>query len=191
MTGTVGGKTPSAHLRTRVGGYAIDMVIFSAITMVMVVLAGFILLFSTNWAEQDPSDAEIYTFLAIIGVGVPLVWTVLNLALLSTRGQTGGQYVAGLRIRREDGAALALRTAALWWFCFNPLLFSWPMAMIAGLPLVAVISLISSRLVFVFFGVIVTLCIACPIIAFIAAAIDQQKRALHDRIVGVLAQPAE
>jgi hypothetical protein len=186
-----GDETPTAHLRTRVGGYAVDMVIFSAITMVMIVLAGFVLLFSTNWAEQDASDAQIYAFLAIIGLGVPLVWTVLNLGLLSTRGQTAGQYVAGLRLRTEDGLRLSPRAAATWWFCFNPLLFSWPMALIAGLPLVAVISLISGRLVFVAFGMVVTLCIAAPIVAFVSAAIDGQKRALHDRIAGVVAQAAE
>ena len=37
-------------------GYAVDMVIFSAITMVMVVLAGFVFLFSIDWGEQDPTD---------------------------------------------------------------------------------------------------------------------------------------
>ena len=65
------------------------------------------------------------------------------------------------------------------------------MALIAGLPLVAVISLISGRLVFVTFGVVVTLCIASPIIAFVSAAVDGQKRALHDRVAGVVAQAAE
>jgi len=178
-------------MRARVGGYAVDMVIFAAITMLMTVLAGFILLASTSWAEDDPSDPRLYTFLAIIGAGVPLVWSALNVGLLATRGQTGGQYVAGLRLALEDGPALRLRDAAAWWFCFNPLLFSWPMSLVAGLPLVAVISILASRLVFVLFGLIVTLCIASPPIALISASMDRNHRPLHDRVVGVVALPAE
>ena len=159
--------------------------------MIMTVLAGFILLASIDWGTQDPSDPQLYTFLAIIGLGTPLVWTLLNVALLATRGQTGGQYVAGLRLQREDGHEPTLRDASAWWFCFNPLLFSWPMALIAGMPLMAVISLLSSSLTIVVFGVVVTLCLACPLIALVSAALDRNNRALHDRVAGVIAVPAE
>lgn len=181
----------AAHLRTRVGGYVVDMVIFAAITMLTTVLAGFILLAGIDWGTQDPTDSQLYTFLAIIGLGTPVIWTGLNLVLLSSRGQTGGEYVGGLRLVREDGGAIRGREALAWWFCFNPLLFSWPMALIAGLPLTAVISLLSSSLTIVVFGVVVTLCIACPIIAFVSAAFDRNNRALHDRVAGVIAVPTE
>lgn len=181
----------AAHLRARVGGYVVDMVIFGAITMLTTVLAGFILLAGIDWGTQDPTDPQLYTFLAIIGLGTPLIWTALNVGLLLTRGQVGGQYVAGLKLVRDDGDDVRAREAFAWWFCFNPLLFSWPMAFIAGLPLTAVISLLSSSLTIVVFGVVVTLCIACPIIALVSAAIDRQNRALHDRVAGVIAVPAE
>ncbi len=167
------------------------MVIFAAVAMVMTVLAGFILLLSTDWAKQDASDPDFFTFLAIIGFGTPLAWTLLNLAVLFTRSQTGGQYVAGVRMTREDGDPLRRRDTMLWWVCFNPLLFSWPMALVAGLPLAAVISLVLSRYTIVLFGVLMTVCIAAPIIALISAAMDAQNRALHDRIVGVLAVPSD
>ncbi len=183
-----GGPT---HLRARVGGYAVDMVIFAAITMLFTVLAGFVLLASTNWAENDPSDPQLYAFLAIIGAGVPLVWSALNLGLLAMRSQTGGHYVAALKLVTEDGGPLRPRDAAVWWFCFNPLLFSWPMTLVAGLPLLTVISLLSSRIVFVLFGVIVTVCLASPAIALISAAIDRQRRALHDRVARVILVSAE
>ncbi|MBI5287707.1 MAG: RDD family protein [Chloroflexi bacterium] len=181
----------ATHLRARIGGYAVDMVIFAAITMLLTVLAGFILLASTSWAENDPSDPQIYTFLATVGVGVPLIWSALNIALLTTRGQTGGQYVAGLKLLLEGGAALRPRDVAVWWFCFNPLLFSWPMTMVAGFPLLGVISILASRLVFVLFGVIVTLCVASPLIALISASMDRNHRALHDRVARVVTVPAE
>jgi hypothetical protein len=166
------------------------MVIFAAIAMVVIVFAGFFLLATTDWAKEDPSDPQFYTFLAIIGLGAPIVWTGLNLAILATRGQTGGQYVAGLRLVLEDGSRLSPRKAAAWWLCFNPLLFSWPMAGVAGLPLAAVIALVLSQLTIVVFGVVMILCVASPMIAFVSALMDAQHRALHDRIVGTVAVPA-
>ena len=118
------------------------------------------------------------------------MWTVLNLIVLFTRSQTGGQYVAAVRLVREDGTRVRRRDAVLWWFCFNPLLFSWPMAAVAGLPLMAIIFLVLSRLTIVAFGVLITLCIAAPIIALVSALLDAQNRALHDRIAGVVAVPS-
>jgi hypothetical protein len=48
-----------------------------------------------------------------------------------------------------------------------------------------------SSLAIVVFGVLVTLCIACPIIALVSAALDRNNRALHDRMAGVIAVPSE
>jgi uncharacterized RDD family membrane protein YckC len=177
-------------MRARVGGYVVDTVIFAAVAMVVVVLAGLLLLATTDWAKNDPSDPQFYAFLAIIGLGTPTIWTLLNLALLASRGQTGGQYVAGIRLVREDGSRLSMRDAAAWWFCFNPLLFSWPMAGVTGFPLAAVIALVLSRATIVVFGVLMTICLASPVIAFVSALRDRRHRALHDRIVGTVIVPA-
>ena len=174
----------AASLRARIAGYTVDMVIFAAISLVMLVIAGFVLLLSTNFAKDDASDPDFYTFLSIIGIGIPLVWTALNLLLLRTRSQTGGQYVAGIRTVRQDDAPLSGRDAVRWWICFNPLLFSWPMAIVAGLPLAGVIAVALSRGTIVVFGVVETLCLAAPVIAVASAALDSGHRALHDRVVG-------
>ncbi len=190
MLRTAEARASVANLRARAGGYVVDMVIFAAIAMILTVIAGLILLLRTDWAKQDASDADLYAFLATIGLGVPVVWTVLNLALLTTRRQTGGQYVAGIRLAREDGGRLSARNAAAWWFCLNPLLFSWPMALVAGLPLAGVLALVLSNLTVVAFGVIVLLCAVSPLVALIAAATDAQNRTLHDRVVGVIVAPA-
>jgi hypothetical protein len=179
----------SSTLRSRVAGYVVDMVIFSALTMVVVVLAGFLLLLMTDFAEQDASDRQLYTFLAMIGLGVPIAWTLLNLVLLTARGQTGGQYVAGVRTVAEEGVQLRKRDAATWWFCFNPLLFSWPMALVAGLPLALVISLVLSRLTIAAFVALVLLCLLAPIVAFVSAGLDRRHQALHDRIARVIVVP--
>ncbi len=180
-----------ASIRARTGGYIVDMVIFAAIAMIMVVIAGFVLLASTSWAEEDPSDPQYYTFLAIIGLGIPIVWTMLNLALLATRQQTGGQYVAGVRLRRGDGAKFTFRDATAWWFSLNPLLFSWPMAIIASLPLAAVFALVLSRLTLAAFGVLITLCIVAPLVALVSALLDGENRALHERVVGLISVPVD
>ena len=181
----------AAGMRARIGGYIVDMIIFAAIAMVTIVVAGFLLLATSDWATKDPSDAQFELFLGIIGIATPVVWTLLNIGLLATRGQTGGQYVAGLRLAREDGGALSTRDVAAWWFCFNPLLFSWPMACVVGLPLTAVIAIALSRLTIVVFGVLMVICIASPLIAFASAIFDPHNRALHDRLVGTVAVPAE
>jgi len=166
------------------------MVIFAAIAMLMTVFGGALLLALTNGAKNDPSDAETYAFLAIIGIGTPLVWSIMNLTLLATRRQTAGQYVAGLRLQKEDGTQLSRPNALTWWFCFNPLLFSWPTALVSCLPLAAVIALVLSKLTIVAFGVILVVCLAAPLLALFSAILDSQNRALHDRIVGTVVVPA-
>jgi uncharacterized RDD family membrane protein YckC len=167
------------------------MVIFAAVAMVITVIAGLQLLLETRGATHDPADAQVYGFLATIGLGTPVVWAILNLAILTWRQQTGGQYVAGVRVVRQDGRTLSARDAAAWWFCLNPVLFSWPMAVMTAFPLALVVSLVLSRLGIVAFGVVLTLCLAAPILALVSALLDQQNRALHDRIVGVLVVPVE
>jgi hypothetical protein len=179
-----------ATLRARTGGYVVDMVIFLAIAMILYVIAGAVLLFVTDFAEQDPSDAEVYTFMAIISVGVPLCWSALNLALLATRQQTGGQYVAALRIEKEDGAALSRGSALAWWFAGNPLLFSWPMALATGLPLSALIWLLLAPVATLVFILFIALCVIMPIAALVAAVVDERNRGLHDRIAATVVVPA-
>jgi uncharacterized RDD family membrane protein YckC len=99
--------------------------------------------------------------------------------------------VAGLRLVREDGLALSQRDAATWWFCFNPLLFSWPTAAVTTLPFLLVVSLLLSRGTLAVFFVILTLCVASPVIALASAILDEQNRALHDRIAGTIVVPVE
>jgi len=176
-------------VRARAGGYVVDMVIFAAIAMVVVVIAGFVLLASTDWAQGEASDAQMYLFLGIIGIGAPAVWSAVNVALLATRSQTGGQYVAGLRMLDEGAAGLSTSKAAAWWFCFNPLLFSWPMALVAGLPIAAVGAIVLGVWTVALFALVVTLCVAMPLVTLVAATLDANNRTLHDRVVGVSAVP--
>lgn len=167
------------------------MVIFAALAMLMLVAAGLLLLLMTDFAQDDASDAQFYAALSVVGIGLPLLWTALNLVLLATRSQTSGQYVAGVRVLRENGARLRIRDAVAWWFAFNPLLFSWPMALITALPMAAVVSLALNRASIAVFGIVLIVCAVAPIIAFVSGLLDGQNRALHDRIVGVVAMPSD
>ena len=102
-----------ASLRARAGGYVVDMVIFAAIAMMVLVIAGVvILLHHRTGASKTRPTARLYTFLAIIGLGTPIVWTALNLAALATRSQTGGQYVAGVRLTTRGRRRLELPRVA-------------------------------------------------------------------------------
>jgi uncharacterized RDD family membrane protein YckC len=179
-----------ASIRARAGGYVVDMVIFTAIAMVMLVAAGFVLLLQTDFGTGDPSDPDLYLFLGIFGLGTPLVWALLNIALLIARAQTGGQYVAGVRLLREDGGRPTAAAAAAWLLCLNPLMFSWPMAAVAGGPLALVFALVLSRATLIVWLFIVLLCIAMPLVSALAALLDERNRTLHDRIMGTVVVPA-
>jgi hypothetical protein len=82
-------------------------------------------------------------------------------------------------------------TAAAWWFAFNPLLYSWPMALVAGAPLAALVALVANVVSLFFLALVVLLCVAAPIAAFVSALIDAQNRALHDRVVGTIVAPVD
>jgi len=167
------------------------MVIFAAVAMIVVVVAGAFMLAVTDRATHDPNDAQYYTMFAIIGFGTPLLWSALNLLLLSWRRQTGGQYVAAVRLAREDGGPMGRRDIALWWLCLNPLLFSWPMGVITALPLVTTVALAVSRGTIAVFGGLVLLCLLAPVIALVSAVFDVHNRALHDRVIGTVVVPAD
>lgn len=191
MPRTAEPRAAVASLRARTGGYVVDMVIFAAISMIMFVVAGGVLLFSTDWGVNNLPDPALYAALATVGIGTPLLWTLMNLLLLATRRQTGGEYVAGLRLVREDGAQLTRGNIVGWWFLLNPLLFSWPLACVAAIPLAGTIAVALSRTTVVVFGVVIVLCALSPLIALVSAAIDGQNRALHDRIIGTIVVPAD
>lgn len=176
-----------ATLRARTGGYVVDMVILSAIIMVVGVLAGFLLLLSTDFAQdRDAQDSDIVIAALTLLIGTAGGWSVLNLALLATRQQTGGHYVAGLRLAREDGGRLAGRDAVVWWFCLNPLLFSWPVAGSVGVALLILTGITAADALLFATLLVMTLCVVMPIVALVAALFDDRNRGLHDRVAGTV-----
>jgi uncharacterized RDD family membrane protein YckC len=197
------GASRAASLHTRAGGYVVDMVILSAIGMIAFLIAAFLLLLSTDFAQDiDASRGDMYLFASMWLTGGVGAWTALNLLLLVTRQQTGGQYVAGLRLARTDGARLTFRDAATWWFCLNPLLFSWPMAALAGIPAFIITAqsldgdaslagLRVGELLLAASFLVLILCAVMPLVALIGASIDPRNRTLHDRVAGTLVVPVQ
>jgi hypothetical protein len=175
--------------RARIGGYVVDMVIFAAVAMLTFVLAGAIILVATQNVTDDATNSDIYTFVAIIALGTPVIWTLLNVSLLVLRGQTGGQYVAGVRLEGEDGQRARLKSVLAWWFCLNPLLYSWPMALVAGAPLTALLFLVLNVFALFVLALVVLVCVAAPIVAFASAMANGENRALHDRVAGIVVSP--
>lgn len=163
------------------------MVIFGAVAMLMLVIAGAVAIFSTDLGKGDPSDAALYTWTAILGLGTTIAWSALNVALVATRAQTGGQYVAGIRMQRDDGSAPTVRNALAWWFSLNPLLFSWPMAPLLGLAAAPSLSLLLQRWSFIPSIGLGVLCITMPIVSAGAALLDSRNRTLSDRVAGIAA----
>jgi uncharacterized RDD family membrane protein YckC len=185
-------ETPAADVasvRARTGGYVVDMIILAAVALIMFVIGFGILLASSDWAKNDPPNSAYYGALAIVGLGTPLVWSLMNLLLLATRSQTAGQYVAGIRLAREDGERLRLRSAAAWWFALNPALFSWPMACVTLLPLAATAALALNKASTALVFTIAALCIVAPAIALVSALLDRENRTLYDRLAGTIVVP--
>jgi hypothetical protein len=161
------------------------MVIFGAVTILILVIATVPVMVSSDFAEKDPSDAAITAATAIMSGGLVVVWSALCLGLLVTRGQTGGQYVAGIRLVRDDGAPLTWRNALAWWFSLNPLLFSWPMLVPLTIAAALSVSLVLEGWAFGLALGIGGLCAVMPLVALITGVIDRRNRTLHDRVAGV------
>lgn len=182
-------EPPGASLRARVAGYVVDVVIQAAFLMVFFVIAGFQLLASSNFGEQDPPESAYWAFVSIL-MGTLLFWSLFTVGLVLWRSQTAGQYVAGLRICREDGGRPGLATLLRWWFGLNPLLFN-PFMMVPWLLFAAVaVNLALSRAALVFAGGLALLCLVSPLVTLVTA-IAGDRRPLHDRLSGTVVVSAE
>ena len=65
------------------------------------------------------------------------------------------------------------------------------MALVAGAPLAALVALVANVFSLFFLALVVLLCVAAPIAAFVSALIDAQNRALHDRVGGTVVVPVD
>lgn len=181
----------TASLKTRVAGYVVDMVIFAAMAMVVMVIVGAVFLWAVGGGTDDAPDSYFYAAFSVVAAFTPLLWSAMNVALLAARGQTGGQYVAGVRLEGAGGGRPAGRQILAWWLCLNPLLFNVPMVLVTAVPVTLILFISLSRVALFLLAVLVTLFVVAPIVALISAMVDDENRALHDRVAGVVVTPAE
>lgn len=183
--------TRIAGLEARIVGYLVDSVILVSFGLMFLVIGGFQLLLTSDFAEVDPPDSSLYAFVAIPFGGTLIGWTLFNVVLLWWRAQTAGQYVAGIKVQRENGSAPTRRQLVAWWLVLHPLLFHPLLALLWFLDVIVVVSLTVSEVALVVGLLFVLLCLVAPLVALFAAAFDRQRRALHDRLAGIVVVRAD
>jgi uncharacterized RDD family membrane protein YckC len=180
-----------ASAQVRIVAYLVDSVILLSFILLFFVIAGLQLLLSSDFTERDAPDSAIYAAPAIVLGGTMIAWSCFNLALLRWRGQTTGQYVAGIRVRRQDGSPPSRRQIVLRWLLLDPLLFHPLLAVIWFVDVVVVVSLTLSEAALVAGLFFVFVCLIAPLVALVSVLADKERRALHDRLAGTVVVHAE
>ena len=173
---------PVARLNARISAYLADSIILLAFILVFFVIAGLQVLATTGWGQNNPSDASLAAFIAILSGGTLLSWTVFNMVLMRWRGQTTGKYVIGIRVVGDDGPSLPMRRMLLRWIALHPLLYH-PFL----LPAWVVLFLLSVDLAFSPLGIVLALAlillsVASLVVNLVTVLLDSERRALHDRL---------
>lgn len=184
---TVGLKT--ARLEARVVAFLVDSVILLSFILVFMAIAGLQLLLKSEFGEVDPPDSSFWAVLAITVAVVPF-WAAFNVGLYLWRSQSVGQYVAGIKVVRINGSTPDLGSAVVRLLVLNPLLFHPFLAVLWALVAAIATSVTVSEVVLVATVTMVVLSLISPFLALAAAALDKERRALHDRVAGTLVVPA-
>lgn len=181
----------NARAQARIVAYLVDSVVLLSFILLFIVIGFLPLLLTSDFGESDAPDAAYYAAPAIVLGGTMIAWSCFNLALLRWRGQTAGHYVAGIRVRRQDGSSPSGRQIVLRWVLLDPLLFHPLLALIWLVDVVVVVSLTLSEAALVAGGFFVFVCLIAPLVALVAVLRDEQRRALHDRLAGTVVVQAE
>jgi uncharacterized RDD family membrane protein YckC len=181
----------NASAQARIFAYLVDSVVLLSFILLFVVIGFLPLLLTSDFAERDAPDSATYAAPAIVLGGTMIAWSFFNMALLRWRGQTTGQYVAGIKVRRQDGSSPSGRRLLLRWLLLDPLLFHPLLAVIWFVDVVVVISLTMSEAALVAGLFFVFVCLIAPLVALAAVLTDKERRALHDRLAGTVVVRAE
>ena len=177
------------RLEARVVAFLIDSVMLASFILVFGAIGLLQILLKSEFGEVDLPESSYWAFLAISAAVVPF-WAAFNVWLYLWRGQSVGQYVAGLKVVRIDGAAPNLGGAVLRLLVLNPLLFhpflAVPWALVAAFTTSVTVSLV----VLVATVTVVILSLVSPFVALVTVAFDKERRALHDRVAGTVVVPA-
>ncbi len=184
---TVSGRVSPklASLTARAIAFAVDSVLLFTFLALAAFAAGLQLLIRSDFGDVEPPDSAFATLLGISVAVVP-VWGALNAVLYRWRGQSAGQYVAGIRVVRADGSPAGWGTIIARLLALHPLLFHPFLApgwlLVAFLATAQTVSLV----VLVVTGALVLLSLVSPLVAVVMVLTDSQRRALHDRVAGTM-----
>jgi uncharacterized RDD family membrane protein YckC len=170
-----------ASVPIRIYAYVLDSFVLFAFTMLFAALAGFSLFVRTDSGQEGITTTDEWLAIGICFAALP-VWLVAMVMLETMRGQTLGQYVAGLHVVTEDGSKPGAGRLTAYWLALHPLAFH-PMFGAAWL-LLALASLLSELVVVVSLAMAL-LCFVAPVAALIFTIVDPQRRAIHDRLAGL------
>jgi uncharacterized RDD family membrane protein YckC len=172
-----------ARLEARLVAFLVDSVVLLSFVLVLLAVAGLQLLLTSDLGKEDPPDSSFYAILGIVMAVIPL-WLAFNVVLCRWRGQTVGKYVADIKIVREDGRPLDLRTSLIRFLVLHPLLFHPFLALLWLLTAAVTVSVTLSVAVLVVTAALVFLSLAAPFLTAGSLFLDGRRRALHDRVAG-------
>lgn len=173
---------PTARVNARISAYLLDSLVLLLFILVFFILAGAVLLFTSDLGGEDPPDAAYYAFIAILFAGTILAWSAFNVTLLRWRGQTAGMYVMGIRAVAEDGRQATAGRTLLRWFGLHPLLFHPLLLPLWGLAALVAVSITLSQAVLIVSLAFVLLCAVVPAASMVAMLLDPERRTIADRL---------
>jgi len=180
----VDGADRHAGIGSRAFAFVLDSVVLFAFALLFATVSFLNIYLGTHSGRDNPSDQTITISVAILMASVP-AWLFLNLVLSLKRGQSVGQYVAGLQVVKEDGASPGLLRTLVYWLALHPLLFHPLLAFFWVLLAYVALSLSENTALVIGSLAVGLICFFAPPIAFFTALGDRGRRALHDRIAGV------
>jgi uncharacterized RDD family membrane protein YckC len=183
-TSAAANRAGAAPFGTRLLAYLLDSVVLFGFTMLFASVAFINIFLRSESGRTRASDEVIWDSVILLVLTVP-AWLLVSLLLTWRRGQTVGQYVAGLRLAREDGADPGIGQLALYWLALHPLLFHPLLGGFWLLMAVVALSLQQHDAVLVLSLGIAILCLLAPIASLVFAMLDPERRAIHDRIAGI------
>jgi uncharacterized RDD family membrane protein YckC len=170
-----------ASMGGRFLAYAVDSAVLFGFIMVFATAAFLVIFIGSDTGRDNVTDGQEWGLLAFLIATFP-AWYLLNVFLVTMRGQTIGQYVMGLRVMGEEGVSLRLSRIAIYWVALHPLLFHPMLALPWVLFAYFSLAIADSELLFIVALAIALLCLVTPLVNLIFIATDPSRRAIHDRL---------
>lgn len=170
------GRLRYASFEARIAAGALDSLVLFIITALLVMAGSLVILISSDFERQEPSDTAIALFVASVASIVP-AFLLYFFVSFCWKGQTIGHAVLGLMVLRSDTRRLGVLGA----LARVVVLLVYPLMLTLG-GLAAYLAKDSTTLA----GGIIAITLLAILAGFFWAAFDPHRRALHDRIAATI-----